>query len=127
MVQETQTRRAEKLAAKPGGSGRNPRVTGSGVSNATAAWEAERQRTIGLMSVVVERGNMIAAYQHVVRNKGAAGVDGMTVDELKPYLAVEWVRIRKELLEGRYKPEAVRGVETPNRTAGCVSWAFRRF
>jgi hypothetical protein len=37
------------------------------------------------MEAVVERGNMLIAYQRVMKNKGAAGVDGLTVEELKPF------------------------------------------
>ena len=43
------------------------------------------------MEAVVERGNMTAAYERVVANQGAAGADGMSVDELKGYLHVHWV------------------------------------
>jgi RNA-directed DNA polymerase len=61
---------------------------------------------------------MSVALKRVKANKGAAGVDGMTVDELEPYLNSEWLRIRKELLEGRYKPQAVRRVMIPKPDGG---------
>lgn len=70
------------------------------------------------MEAVVERENMMAAYKRVVGNKGAAGVDGMSVDELKPYLDEHWVRIKGELLEGRYEPQAVAQVEIPKPNGG---------
>jgi len=70
------------------------------------------------MEVVVERENMSAAYKRVVRNKGASGVDGMNVDELKPYLAREWERIKSELLEGEYTPQPVLAVEIPKPDGG---------
>ncbi len=70
------------------------------------------------MEVVVERVNMSAAYKRVVGNKGASGVDGMNVDELKPYLAREWERIKTELLEGRYAPHPVLEVEIPKPDGG---------
>jgi RNA-directed DNA polymerase len=71
------------------------------------------------MEAVVERGNMVAAYKRVVGNKGRAGVDGMTVDELKPFLnSGAWTRIREELLEGRYQPQAVLEVEIPKPDGG---------
>ena len=50
------------------------------------------------MEDVVSRGNMMTAYERVVRNKGASGVDGMQVGELKPYLTLEWPRTKEELL-----------------------------
>jgi group II intron reverse transcriptase/maturase len=71
-----------------------------------------------LMEAVVERGNMTAAYKRVVRNKGAAGTDGMTVDELEPYLHADWERIKLELLEDRHMPQAVKAVEIPKPDGG---------
>jgi len=71
-----------------------------------------------LMEAVVERGNMTAAYKRVVGNKGAAGTDGMTVDELRPYMHEHWERIRLELLEDRYKPRPVLEVAIPKPNGG---------
>ena len=61
---------------------------------------------------------MQKAYRRVVANKGAAGVDGMTVEELDPYLREHWPRLRQELLDGRYVPQPVRRVEIPKPTGG---------
>jgi len=66
-----------------------------------------------LMEEVVESKNLMKAYRRVARNKGAAGVDEMTVEELKPYLKTEWPKIKEQLLEDRYKPQPVRRVEIP--------------
>ena len=66
-----------------------------------------------LMEEVCARENLLAAYRRVVRNGGAAGTDGMTVEELMPYCREHWARIREELLSGRYEPEPVRRVEIP--------------
>jgi len=66
-----------------------------------------------LMETIVSRENMMAAYRRVMANKGAAGIDRMTVEQLKPYLAEHWPRIREELLADRYRPAPVRGVEIP--------------
>ena len=66
-----------------------------------------------MMEGVVESENMRGAYRNVVRNRGSAGVDGMEVDELKPYLRKEWLRIREMLLADRYLPQPVRPVEIP--------------
>jgi group II intron reverse transcriptase/maturase len=71
-----------------------------------------------LMEQVVERENMLKAYQRVMRNKGAAGIDNMPVSELKAYLDKQWARTKKELLEGEYKPQAVRVVEIPKPNGG---------
>ena len=70
------------------------------------------------MERVVERANMRLAYQRVVRNKGAAGVDDLTVAELKGWLAVHWPSVKKALLEGRYLPRAVRRVDIAKPSGG---------
>jgi RNA-directed DNA polymerase len=76
---------------------------------------AERTRAEGppLMEVVVERGNVWAAYRKVVENKGAPGVDGVRVSEFKDWLKEHWPTVRAALLAGRYIPQAVRAVEIP--------------
>ncbi|MBX3421853.1 MAG: group II intron reverse transcriptase/maturase [Pirellulaceae bacterium] len=65
------------------------------------------------MEEVLSRSNMLQAYHRVVGNKGAAGVDGMTVDELWAYCQEHWERHREELLRGTYRPSPVRKVEIP--------------
>jgi group II intron reverse transcriptase/maturase len=70
------------------------------------------------MEEVLSKGNMTKAMKRVETNQGAAGVDGMTVSELKGYLKQEWPRIRGELLEGRYKPSPVRRVMIPKAGGG---------
>lgn len=66
-----------------------------------------------LMEEVVRRENIAAAHARVVRNGGAPGIDGMTVEDLMPYCREHWARIREELLSGCYKPQPVRRVEIP--------------
>jgi RNA-directed DNA polymerase len=70
--------------------------------------EAER-----VLEEVLRRENMVSALRRVRSNKGAPGMDGMTVEELVPYLKTEWPRIREELLKGTYEPMPVRQVEIP--------------
>jgi RNA-directed DNA polymerase len=70
------------------------------------------------MEIVVERENLKKALAQVKRNKGAAGVDGMTVDELPAYLKEHWLTIRARLLDGSYKPQPVRRVEIPKASGG---------
>jgi group II intron reverse transcriptase/maturase len=62
---------------------------------------------------VVERENMWLALKQVERNKGAAGVDKITVEQLRAYLREHWLRIKEELLAGSYQPQPVRKVEIP--------------
>lgn len=61
---------------------------------------------------------MEKALKRVLANKGAGGVDGMTVDELKPHLVTHWQGIRKRLMNGTYKPSPVRCVEIPKPDGG---------
>ncbi len=71
------------------------------------------------MEEVLGAENVEKALRRVKANKGAPGVDGMTVDELGEYLSGEgWQQIEKALLEGRYKPRAVLGVEIPKPNGG---------
>ena len=72
----------------------------------------------GLLEEVLERGNLQAALKRVERNRGAAGVDGMTVEELRPYLKEHWLEIRERLLAGAYEPRPVRRVEIPKADGG---------
>lgn len=62
------------------------------------------------MSRVLERENLIQAYNQVVRNKGSAGVDGMTVAELSDYLKQTWPMLKRKLERGSYYPNAVKRV-----------------
>src|SRR6266480_4264819 len=70
------------------------------------------------MEAVVEGENLKQALAQVKRNKGAAGIDGMSVDELAAYLKKHWPMIRAQLLEGTYKPQPVRRVEIPKVSGG---------
>jgi RNA-directed DNA polymerase len=70
------------------------------------------------MEDVVERENLKTALAQVKRNKGAAGVDGMTIAELPAHLKEHWLAIRAQLLEGTYQPQPVRRVEIPKASGG---------
>lgn len=79
----------------------------------TACKENTSDESGTLMKEVLRRENLVTAYQKVKRNKGAPGVDGMTVDELLPHCRCHWPAIKKELAEGTYQPAPVRQVEIP--------------
>ena len=113
MVKEGQDSMAEMPDSTPEGSGRNPREEGGGASSTKAMRGRSRPEEEMLMEEVVEGKNLREAYRRVVRNRGAAGVDGMTVDELGVYLKKEWPKIKEQLLGDRYKPQPVRRVEIP--------------
>jgi RNA-directed DNA polymerase len=110
-------RSAEEKAEKP----EQPWRVGGGTAEGTG--DARHAATVCrasagdeaslLLEEVLRRENLTEAYKRVVRNKGAAGVDGVRVHDLKGYLEEHWARIREDLLSGRYRPQPVRKVEIP--------------
>src|SRR6516162_4543974 len=71
-----------------------------------------------IMEEVCERENLREALQRVKSNKGSAGVDGLTVDDLSAHLKEHWPVIREQLLNGTYEPKPVRRVEVPKPDGG---------
>jgi len=71
-----------------------------------------------LMEEVLDRKNLEEALRRVRANRGAPGVDDMTVDELAPYLREHWPTIRDQLSSGTYKPQPVKRVEIPKPDGG---------
>ena len=74
--------------------------------------------TSHLMEEVCERENLVRAWQRVCGNKGAPGVDGMTVKDAEGYLREHWPDMRSQLLAGTYRPQPVRRVEIPKPDGG---------
>jgi RNA-directed DNA polymerase len=108
-----------ELALPMAGRGEAPRVNEQGTEPDTAEYETESPASgEGLMEVICQRDNLIRAWKRVKSNRGSPGVDGMTVDELKDYLDEHWPEIRKQLLEGTYKPQPVKRVEIPKPGGG---------
>ena len=67
----------------------------------------------GLLEAALTRENLQAAWKRVKANKGAAGVDGLDIEQTARMLQTRWPQIRQELLAGRYRPEPVRRVMIP--------------
>jgi len=107
-----------ETVARPTVGGRNLPRGGAGAKARAANVDGMTPEGQRLMEAVVERGNLWLAYQRVVENKGAPGVDGLTVTEFKAYLKVHWPRIRAALLEGRYVPQPVRAVDIAKPSGG---------
>ncbi|MCX7173798.1 MAG: group II intron reverse transcriptase/maturase [Proteobacteria bacterium] len=80
--------------------------------------KAELEQASGLMDAVCERGNLKLAYQRVVENKGAAGVDGIGIAGFKDHLKLHWPTIKAKLLAGDYMPQAVRRVDIEKPQGG---------
>ena len=78
----------------------------------------EQPEPLDLFERVLSRENMAMAWQQVKANKGAAGVDGMTIDDFPEFAREHWERIREELRTGRYRPQAVRRVLIPKASGG---------
>jgi len=108
---------ADKRAGMPEG-GREDGAGTTRTSTATRQAHAARQDQTrdgaqSLMEEVLRRDNVHTAYLRVLKNGGAPGVDGMTVEDLMAYCRDHWTRIREELLNRTYIPQPVRKVEIP--------------
>lgn len=75
-------------------------------------------RVDGLWEQVFSRANLTRALRRVERNRGAPGVDGLTVEQFRPWLVEHWGEVREALDAGRYKPLPVRRVEIPKPDGG---------
>lgn len=72
----------------------------------------------GLLERIVSGFNMKFAYEKVKSNRGAAGIDGMTVEEMRGYLVEHYTEIKESLMNGTYRPQPVRRVEIPKPDGG---------
>ncbi|HJS42879.1 MAG TPA: group II intron reverse transcriptase/maturase [Gemmatimonadales bacterium] len=113
MTERDADQRAEMREHAGRGRGGTAMSTGGVRQAATARGDTSNTETSRLMEEVLRRENLIRAQARVVKNGGAAGVDGMTVEELMPYCREHWARIREELLQGTYTPQPVRRVDIP--------------
>jgi len=98
--------------------GRNLPGAAAGAEGRTATDGRTKPAALRLMEAAVERSNMLCAYERVVKNQGAPGVDGITVTEFKPWLQAHGRKIRQALLAGEYMPAAVREVDIPKPQGG---------
>src|SRR4030042_2807287 len=78
------------------------------------------RRSLGLISVegVVKRDNMLSAWKQVRANKGAPGIDGLSIEEFPAYAHENWKGIKQSLLQGEYHPSPVKRVEIPKDSGG---------
>ena len=83
-----------------------------------ASPETAKKNGANLLARILHRDNLNAAFKRVKRNGGAAGVDGMTVDEMLPYLKEHGEMLVQSIQGGRYKPKPVRRVEIPKPDGG---------
>jgi RNA-directed DNA polymerase len=71
-----------------------------------------------MLEEILDIRNVQRALRQVTANKGAGGVDGMQTDELRDYLNTHWQTLRADILNGSYRPQAVRKVEIPKAGGG---------
>jgi retron-type reverse transcriptase len=109
---------APARVAEAGGAGRKPRTKRGGAQLGAATSGRTKSEDHQLMEQVVERSNLQLAYQRVVKNKGAPGVDDVSVPEFKDWLKIHWPSVKTALLGGRYLPRPVRRVDIPKPAGG---------
>ena len=100
------------------GAGQKPSANRRGAELGTAASGRRKSEGHPLMERRVERSNLKLAYQRVVENKGAPGVDDVSVPEFKDWLRMHWPSVKVALWEGRYLPRPVRRVDIPKPSGG---------
>lgn len=81
-------------------------------------WKERDSAEPGLLEAILDRRNMNKAYKRVKANKGAPGVDGMTIEEALPYLREHKDELIGRILRGKYTPSPVRRVEIPKPNGG---------
>lgn len=89
-----------------------------GVRSVVERETKEKDGAVDLIERLLDRENLNKAYKRVKSNGGAAGIDGMTVDEMLPWLREHREELLKDLRKGTYKPQPVRRVEIPKPDGG---------
>ena len=108
-----------QLAFMTEGRGEAPKSVREGIEAPMAEHRVESPaKTDGLMEEILDPENLREALKRVKANKGSAGMDRMTVDQLTDYLKKHWPEIREQLLGGIYKPQPVLRVEIPKPDGG---------
>ncbi|MFP2048829.1 maturase [Escherichia coli] len=115
MINEAQ---AQATATSGRGDGQYPSGLHDGAEISTAAGGQTKAEVPLTMEAVITRENLMLAYQRVVENKGTAGVDNLSVAELKPWLKKNWRSVRQALIDGNYQPRAIRRMDIPKPHGG---------
>ena len=104
------------------GQGEAPRLDRQEVEAATATAEPESPASAEhLMEAICDPDNIDAALRAVVRNKGAPGIEGITVKQLPGILKARWSEIKDQLLQRRYQPQPERRVNIPKPAGGSCA------
>ena len=81
-------------------------------------WKERDSAQPRLLEAILYKDNFNRAYKRVKANKGAPGIDGMTVEEALPYLREHQQEITDRIYRGKYTPSPVRRVEIPKADGG---------
>ena len=109
----------ETASSCPGASGDGgTEAAACEASQASTAWGPARALTEHLMEEVCQRDNLNRAYRRVKSNKGAPGTDGMTIQDLGPWIKEHKEELIASLLDGSYQPQPVRRVDIPKPGGG---------
>ena len=82
------------------------------------AREIGEQDGADLLERILSRDNLNRAYKRVRANKGAPGIDGMTIEDALPWLREHWEELLDSIRQGKYKPQPVRRKEIPKPDGG---------
>jgi group II intron reverse transcriptase/maturase len=116
-LDESMVQKSKQLELPLEDRGEAPKVERSGQAS-SATTGTERPGKGSLMEAVTARPNMQRALKRVRKNKGSAGIDGMSVEALGDWLREHWPRVREELLAGTYQPMPVRRATIPKPDGG---------
>ena len=111
-------KKSETSEADLRGSGRKPLVAQASGTRTPGSGGSTGPRKPDLIETMLDRGNLLKALRAVERNRGAAGVDGMEVSQLRKHLREHWAEISEQILNGTYEPRAVRRVDIPKPGGG---------
>jgi RNA-directed DNA polymerase len=111
-------KKIERSEADLRGEGRKPEAAPVSGSSFAGYKEQAGPKEPDLIERMLERGNLLRALQAVEANRGAAGVDGVEVWQLREHLREHWEGIKEQLLNGSYEPRAVRRVDIPKSGGG---------
>jgi group II intron reverse transcriptase/maturase len=123
MWRKQKTKQGELDFGCPRGDRVEPETT-EGVRSIEVTETTERDRVNGqkpelnLLEQVLRLENMFTAQERVVSNRGSAGIDGMTIEELQPYLIKNYRELCESIQGGWYKPKPVKRVEIPKPDGG---------
>lgn len=115
---KARTSKADPPGDDPVGAVTPPLVRSGRASDRNATPSAGLQRTPALLEAVMDPANLNTAWRRVKVNRGAAGVDGVSVDAFPDWMRVHWPALREAVLDGSYRPQPVLRVEIPKASGG---------